>query len=85
MVNTMGWNERSDPDMRTANFCDVYREGVYTETNNCLLSVLCNIYSRRNGRLHICKKHDANFFPKGFIMHFELVKMYWRRNRKINS
>ncbi len=27
----MGWNERSDPDMRTANFkfsCDVYREGV---------------------------------------------------------
>ncbi len=30
MVNTMGWNERSDPDMRTANFCDVYREGVYT-------------------------------------------------------
>ncbi len=29
MVNTMGWNERSDPDMRTANFCDVYREGVY--------------------------------------------------------
>ncbi len=30
MVNTMGWNERSDPDMRTANFCDVYREGVYS-------------------------------------------------------
>ncbi len=32
LVNTMGWNERSDPDMRTANFkfsCDVYREGVY--------------------------------------------------------
>ncbi len=29
VVNTMGWNERSDPDMRTANFCDVYREGVY--------------------------------------------------------
>ncbi len=30
----MGWNERYDPDMRTANFkfsCDVYREGVYTE------------------------------------------------------
>ncbi len=29
----MGWNELSDPDMRTANFefsCDVYREGVYT-------------------------------------------------------
>ncbi len=26
----MGWNERSDPDMRTANFCDVYREGVYS-------------------------------------------------------
>ncbi len=28
----MGWNELSDPDMRTANFefsCDVYREGVY--------------------------------------------------------
>ncbi len=28
----MGRNERSDPDMRTANFkfsCDVYREGVY--------------------------------------------------------
>ncbi len=32
MVNTMGWNERSDPDMRTANFCDVYREGVYEKT-----------------------------------------------------
>ncbi len=30
MVNTMEWNERSDPDMRTANFCDVYREGVYS-------------------------------------------------------
>ncbi len=28
----MGWNERSDPDMRTANFCDVYREGVYSGT-----------------------------------------------------
>ncbi len=31
--NSMGWNELSDPDMRTANFefsCDVYREGVYT-------------------------------------------------------
>ncbi len=30
--NSMGWNELSDPDMRTANFelsCDVYREGVY--------------------------------------------------------
>ncbi len=27
----MGWNERSDPDMRTANFCDVYREGVYSQ------------------------------------------------------
>ncbi len=28
----MGWNDISDPDMRTANFefsCDVYREGVY--------------------------------------------------------
>ncbi len=33
----MGWNERSDPDMRTANFkfsCDVYREGVYSSTLN---------------------------------------------------
>ncbi len=29
----MGWNERSDPDMRTANFCDVYREGVYIWEN----------------------------------------------------
>ncbi len=29
----MGWNERSDPDMRTANFCDVYREGVYSVDN----------------------------------------------------
>ncbi len=31
-VYSMGWNELSDPDMRTANFeffCDVYREGVY--------------------------------------------------------
>ncbi len=34
----MGWNERSDPDMRTANFkfsCDVYREGVYCEKHKC--------------------------------------------------
>ncbi len=33
----MGWNERSDPDMRTANFkfsCDVYREGVYMVINS---------------------------------------------------
>ncbi len=30
----MGWNERSDPDMRTANFCDVYREGVYRSDQN---------------------------------------------------
>ncbi len=29
----MRWNERSDPDMRTANFCDVYREGVYSYAN----------------------------------------------------
>ncbi len=29
----MGWNERSDPDMRTANFCDVYREGVYLHSS----------------------------------------------------
>ncbi len=31
--NSVGWNELSDPDMRTANFeisCDVYREGVYS-------------------------------------------------------
>ncbi len=33
----MGWNERSDPDMRSANFtfsCDVYREGVYRQDDN---------------------------------------------------
>ncbi len=36
MVNTMGWNERSDPDMRTANFCDVYREGVYNRQYSTL-------------------------------------------------
>ncbi len=36
----MGWNERSDPDMRTANFkfsCDVYREGVYSVVVTTLL------------------------------------------------
>ncbi len=38
----MGWNELSDPDMRTENFefsCDVYREGVYIDNfafhDNC--------------------------------------------------
>ncbi len=43
MVNTMGWNERSDPDMRTANFCDVYREGVYCTWVNTILYVLQEI------------------------------------------
>ncbi len=38
----MGWNERSDPDMRTANFCDVYREGVYY--NVYILRVNKDIY-----------------------------------------
>ncbi len=38
----MGWNERSDPDMRTANFCDVYREGVYTASYIWLQSVYIN-------------------------------------------
>ncbi len=43
----MGWNERSDPDMRTANFefsCDVYREGVYdilAILNVCNILALC--------------------------------------------
>ncbi len=46
MVNTMGCNERSDPDMRTANFCDVYREGVYlcasnVTPNGCSLLGIC--------------------------------------------
>ncbi len=39
----MGWNERSDPDMRTANFkfsCDVYREGVYIISAS--LHMLCS-------------------------------------------
>ncbi len=39
----MGWNERSDPDMRTANFkfsCDVYREGVYRRSHYCCLVTL---------------------------------------------
>ncbi len=35
----MGWNELSDPDMRTANFpefsCDVYREEVYSTVTYC--------------------------------------------------
>ncbi len=37
--NSMGWNELSDPDMRTANFefsCDVYREGVYIYICMCI-------------------------------------------------
>ncbi len=41
--NSMGWNEVSDPDMRTANFefsCDVYREGVYYVAN---LKVTCRL------------------------------------------
>ncbi len=45
LVNTMGWNERSDPDMRTANFkfsCDVYHEGVYADLiSNKELNVKC--------------------------------------------
>ncbi len=43
----MGWNERSDPDMRTANFCDVYREGVYNfNPYNVLLAIATNILQR---------------------------------------
>ncbi len=46
MVNTMGWNERSDPDMRTANFCDVYREGVYRKVKLIHLSMAAAILSK---------------------------------------
>ncbi len=45
MVNTMGWNERSDPDMRTANFCDVYREGVYCDGEFLHSQAPIHIYS----------------------------------------
>ncbi len=41
--NSMGWNELSDPDMRTANFefsCDVYREGVYSNTDPLIKKIL---------------------------------------------
>jgi len=37
-------------------------------------------------RIEVCtfvKSNDANYFVKGFFMHFELVKMYWQRKRKI--
>ncbi len=40
----MGRNERSDPDMRTANFkfsCDVYREGVYMPYACCFHRAVC--------------------------------------------
>ncbi len=38
----MGWNELSDPDMRTANFefsYDVYREGVYTKCKSKIVLI----------------------------------------------
>ncbi len=44
----MGWNERSDPDMRTANFkfsCDVYREGVYTTIPFLVKNLIKKIYT----------------------------------------
>ncbi len=40
----MGWNELSDPDMRTANFefsCDVYREGVYMADQLSAIRMRC--------------------------------------------
>ncbi len=40
----MGWNERSDPDMRTANFCDVYREGVYIAGTKSLKHLFINYF-----------------------------------------
>ncbi len=49
----MGWNERSDPDMRTANFkfsCDVYREGVYTDARSLSDAVLLeSVVNSTNG------------------------------------
>ncbi len=44
----MGWNERSDPDMRTANFCDVYREGVYRD--RVATTEVQNAWSSRDSR-----------------------------------
>jgi len=53
----MGWNELSDPDMRTANFefsCDVYREGVYTVTHMHIACMHKRI-SQQVRNLHIKK------------------------------
>ncbi len=57
--NSMGWNELSDPDMRTANFefsCDVYREGVYTINLSgksiSSLQILFKTYSIKHWRKH---------------------------------
>ncbi len=47
----MGWNERSDPDMRTANFCDVYREGVYRD-NRTLVRIVKQNPFKNVGEIH---------------------------------
>ncbi len=82
----MGWNERSDPDMRTANFkfsCDVYREGVYIRNgfNLDLYSTLHASHTRTNligsceSRKHDCASVDY------LILIFNLNKMAWFYNR----
>ncbi len=60
----MGWNELSDPDMRTANFefsCDVYREGVYTRCNEqwALQENQSKITANQNSMWaeYLCGKH----------------------------
>ncbi len=75
MVNTMGWNERSDPDMRTANFCDVYREGVYgflCEASSWLIAVTCSI----SRRLHETAE-SASWFVNS--THFKLSMDFFVR------
>ncbi len=58
----MGWNERSDPDMRTANFCDVYREGVYIN-NDLFWSIGSFVWFTKM----ICKQITFEYSVKGAV------------------
>ncbi len=74
MVNTMGWNERSDPDMRTANFCDVYREGVYW---NCIWPDLTFI--------KYCKQKHLNKVLSSRDSRVLLGTTVWTNQRALNT
>ncbi len=58
----MGWNELSDPDMRTANFefsCDVYHEGVYYNEQSFLQLQTDILHFQSRGHVLICGDLNA--------------------------